>query len=130
DDHLLAQALAELRREDARHDIERAAGGEWHHHGHRPGRPVLRRSGRAEGHERRSGGCKPHPRHCRSPRLIKAPYRDESAAAGTTRQAQSNCTPYSRKIGAASLAVSSIKARNSGALDDTATEPDFSTSAR
>jgi len=46
-DHLLAQALAELRREDSRHDIERVAGGERYHHGHRPSRPVLRLSGRA-----------------------------------------------------------------------------------
>jgi len=34
DDHLLAQALAELRREDSRDHIKRAAGGERHDHGH------------------------------------------------------------------------------------------------
>ena len=28
-------------------NVGAAAGGERHHHGHRPGRPVLRRSGRA-----------------------------------------------------------------------------------
>jgi len=47
DDHLLAQAVAEIRREHAPHDVERAAGGERHHHGHRSGRPVLRRRRRA-----------------------------------------------------------------------------------
>ncbi len=42
DDDLLVQEFAHARRKDASQDIERAAGREWHDHGQRPCRPVLR----------------------------------------------------------------------------------------
>ena len=41
DDDLLTELLAEILRQDASEHVDRPAGRERHHHGERPGRPVL-----------------------------------------------------------------------------------------
>jgi hypothetical protein len=42
DDHFLAERLRDARGEDAADRVGRPAGGEWHHHRDRAGRPVIR----------------------------------------------------------------------------------------
>src|SRR5262245_42460886 len=61
--HLLTQNLGEVGGEDARHDVERAAGGERHDDGHRPCRPVLRRRRRSRREQRCDGGNDSDQRH-------------------------------------------------------------------
>jgi hypothetical protein len=62
--HLLPQELAHAQREDASERIHRPAGGERHHHGDGPARPILRLSLRCRGDERCQRGNHPESRHC------------------------------------------------------------------
>ena len=48
DHHLLAEDFGQPRRQHAAEHVDRAAGGERHHHGHRPVGAVLRRGGGGE----------------------------------------------------------------------------------
>jgi len=59
DDHVLAQQLGHARRENAPDGVGRAAGGKGHHHGDRPGRPILRGSGCGRRNEGTDRGCHP-----------------------------------------------------------------------
>jgi hypothetical protein len=53
DNYLLAQGFAQPLRKDSTHDIESAARGERHHHGHWSRRPFLRPGGCVHGREGR-----------------------------------------------------------------------------
>jgi hypothetical protein len=56
DDHLLTQKLGEAGAKDSRQNVGTAAGGEGHHHGHRPRRIGLRGRDPRQGRQRGSAG--------------------------------------------------------------------------
>ena len=67
DDYLLVQDLAQPRREHPSDHVERAARGKRHHHGHWPGRPLLRRCPGRGGRKRGDGDDDSQSEHGHSP---------------------------------------------------------------